>query len=625
MRLNFGNRLNHVWLHLLNKFEAYKNLQKEGEWLCAGTYHDKVLLFYKSRRNGKDIPSFLISQDGLNFSILKENVVIPIQNYLKSDRSTSFRLSYVDGNYYLSFSKFLAKSKDLEKFTVQNFEEFADEPVNFISDYKHNGNYVLIFGKNSIKLALSKDLKSWYKSSPLAQPRGGFFDNSPLTVVGAYRTLAGLLVVYDCSTKLNNHPLIQCGALLLSNSQPDRVIWRSEVPLFDPHLENEGSEISPLGSAIVGDKLMLYWGAKNQDLLMISIPFNFLENRSPVLLTKFSGNPIITPQEENDWESIGTFNPAAIYGNGKVHLVYRAVGKNGVSTLGYASSKNGFDIDLRLPDPIYFPREEFEGAMAKAANYCEFAVSGGSWGGCEDPKLTEIEDKIYMTYVAHNGYNLPRIALTSINKKDFYSRNWVWSKPVLISAPGVIDKSGCILPEKVNGKFVIFHRVFPDILIDFVDELTFNGDTFLDGEFKISPRFAGWDSRKLSIGAPPIKTEYGWLLIYHAIDDRDPNRYKIGAMILSLKDPRKVLYRTPHPILLPDRHYENEGKSGVAYPSGAVVLGDYLFVYYGGGDRVVCVATILLKDFLSYLTKCNSFSTTVKDTLSFDRVIGKSL
>jgi predicted GH43/DUF377 family glycosyl hydrolase len=175
-----------------------------------------------------------------------------------------------------------------------------------------------------------------------------------------------------------------------------------------------------------------------------------------------------------------------------------------------------------------------------------------------------------------------------------------WEKPVLISKPGVVDKSACIFPEKINGKYVIMHRVFPDILIDYVDNLNFDGKTFLSEKHKISPRAREWwDSRKIGAGAPPLKTKEGWLLIYQAVDDKDASEYKMGAMLLDLNDPSKVLYRSNSPVLEPREKYENNGfKAGVVYPCGAIVKNDTLFVYYGAADSCVCVATANLDKFL---------------------------
>lgn len=321
------------------------------------------------------------------------------------------------------------------------------------------------------------------------------------------------------------------------------------------------------------------------------------------VLEKVGGNPILQPILEHSWESKLVFNPAAVYEAEKVHLVYRAVGDNDISVLGYASSKDGIHIDERLKKPIYVPKESFE-SNHQTPKVCFVAfMSGGGCGGCEDPKITKIGNRFYMTYVAWNGSNLPRVALTSISVDDFLDHRWHWEKPVLISPPGVIDKSCCLFPERIRGKYVILHRIFPNILMDFVDDLSFDGKTkWLKGDFAIKPRKASWDSHKISPGAPPIKTKDGWLLIYHAVGNQDSSRYKIGAMLLDLKDPTSILYRSNRPILQPSEWYENEGhKRGVVYPSGAVVFKNQLFVYYGGADTVVCAASAPLSQFLDQL------------------------
>ena len=336
--------------------------------------------------------------------------------------------------------------------------------------------------------------------------------------------------------------------------------------------------------------------------------------KSRTVLGRFDGNPILEPRPKHWWESKAVFNPGVIYEEGKVHIVYRAVGDSDVSVLGYASSVDGFRIDERLDEPIYVPREPFEGAglVYPTPSYHqrtyvpiedEDYVSGGGWGGCEDPRLTRIDNRVFMTYVAFDGYSPPRVALTSIHINDFLAKNWQWKKPVLISPPGVVDKNACMLPEKINSKYVIFHRIFPGILIDFVDDLDFDGTTrWLIGEFKIRPRKTYWDSRKVGAGPPPIKTKDGWLLIYHAVGERDPGRYKIGMMLLDLKDPTRVLARSEEPILEPQVWYENEGwKAGVIYPCGAVVIKDRLLVYYGGADKVTCVASAKLDELLEQL------------------------
>ncbi len=324
-------------------------------------------------------------------------------------------------------------------------------------------------------------------------------------------------------------------------------------------------------------------------------------------LNRHPGNPIITPKPHLAWESKATFNPAAVQAGGKVHLLYRAIGDSDRSVLGYASSVDGVNISERLPYPVYLPREAFEGGFAVRPNYTghvsPYMSGGGGWGGVEDPRMTRIGTRIYMFYVAYNGWQNPRVAMTSISVADFLHHQWNWSHPVLVSQPHLIDKNACLLPEKVNGKYVIFHRVFPDILIDYVDSLNFSGkDGWLKGEFKISPRKNFWDSRKIGAGAPPIKTSRGWLLIYQAVGDQDSGRYKIGAMLLDLNRPERVIARCAEPVLVPEEAYENNGwKSGVVYPCGAAVLGGQLYVYYGGADYATAVATAPLEQFVDIL------------------------
>ena len=326
-------------------------------------------------------------------------------------------------------------------------------------------------------------------------------------------------------------------------------------------------------------------------------------------LDRFEHNPILTPDSSRRWETKAVFNPAAIYENGKVHILYRAIGESDMSVLGYASSVDGLHISERLDKPAYIPREPFEGVNPSHPYIPEptgiYVSGGGGMGGCEDPRMTRIDDQVYMTYVAYDGYSQPRVALSSIHIDDFLSHRWNWKKPVLISPPYIVDKNACILPEKINGKYVIFHRVFPDILIDLVDNLDFDGKTrYIVGQYKIPTRVlsSDWDSLKVGCGPPPIKTKEGWLLIYQAVGVSDRSRYKIGAMLLDLKDPTKVLARTRNPILEPSALYENEGlKYGVVYPCGAVIINDRLFVYYGGADMVVCVATTKLNRFMEQL------------------------
>lgn len=320
-------------------------------------------------------------------------------------------------------------------------------------------------------------------------------------------------------------------------------------------------------------------------------------------LERFVGNPIIHPARNTYWESTATFNPTAFEHDGKVHIIYRAVGVADISTLGYGVSRDGYNITERSFRPIFIHQHQ----VARDSEPIIYGSGGGWNGGAEDPRITKIGDMLYMFYTAFDGWGSVRVALTSITLEDFLNKKWNWKKPILISPPGMPAKNGCLFPEKINGKYVILSRLHlgsnipPNITIDFVDDLDFK-EKWLKGEYQINPRKEYWDSAKVGVGAPPIKTKYGWLLIYQGVGHQDPSKYKIGAMLLDLKDPTKVLYRSKEPILEPDVFYENEGfKAGVVYPCGAVVKGDDLFIYYGGADMVSCVATANLKLFLKEL------------------------
>lgn len=338
-------------------------------------------------------------------------------------------------------------------------------------------------------------------------------------------------------------------------------------------------------------------------------------------LAKFIENPIISPQHQNGWEAWQTFNPGVILLNDKVHFLYRAIGQDGISRLGYAASGDGFTIDERLPYPVY------EHKTARRVFNVYSCFSGGSWGGAEDPRIVRVdeEDTLYMTYTAcSDGL---RVAFTSIKLKDFLNpapepqyyaskygaqqvrygagKKWGWKPPVLISPPGEVHKNWVIFPEKINGKYAILHSINPEISIDYFDSLEqFDGATFIKSYYNGELRKNCWDGWIRGVGPVPLKTKYGWLVFYHAMHADDFSKYKVGAMLLDINDPTKVLVRSPEPVLEPDQICENNGfKAGVVYASGAVVKDGNLLVYYGGADSYICVAYANFEEFVEILRK----------------------
>ncbi len=328
-------------------------------------------------------------------------------------------------------------------------------------------------------------------------------------------------------------------------------------------------------------------------------------------LERYEANPVIAPISYRKWEDMGTFNPAAIKDDeGFVHLLYRAVGSDGVSTIGHAKSQteDGLKFNNRTAYPIFVSRptsfkEDNKNSLGNALQIYSphMYASGGSWGGAEDPRAVVIDGRVYMTYTSFDGWESVRIAATSISMEDLKQERWNWKQPRFISPPGEINKNWVLFPEKINGKFAVLHSVSPEIKIAYLDNLNIQDNNYIESSAPSGGREGSWDNWMRGAGSPPIKTVLGWLVLYHAMDKNDPNKYKLGCMVLDLKNPTKILYRSPTPIMEPEKVYENDWKPGVVYASGALIIKDDLVVYYGGGDKYVCVAKTPLKPLLAWL------------------------
>ena len=323
------------------------------------------------------------------------------------------------------------------------------------------------------------------------------------------------------------------------------------------------------------------------------------ESGGAAVLTRAKGNPILQPILGRGWDDRAVFNPGAVDINGIVRLLFRAVGGDGVSRLGYAESENGITISERFSYPV-FTTVDPRGVHQEARYDRIIYASGGGWGGTEDPRITKIGDILYVTFNMFDGWDFIRVASTTIKEKDLLSKRWNFTKPLFLSPHGEVHKNWVLFPEKFEGKFAILHSLSPRIQIDFVDAL----EDLHTGKIKIASRYGqsgpreGWDTWVRSAGPPPIKTERGWLLMYHATEANDMSRYKIGAMLLDSTNPERVIARSSRPILEPSLWYENEWKPGIIYACGAVVRNGILFVYYGGGDQSVNVASVALKKLL---------------------------
>jgi predicted GH43/DUF377 family glycosyl hydrolase len=294
-------------------------------------------------------------------------------------------------------------------------------------------------------------------------------------------------------------------------------------------------------------------------------------------MKRFQGNPILEPIGNNRWESRRVFNAGVLDSDTKVHILYRAIGHDGVSRIGYASSSDGYHIDERLPFPVFEPASEAE------------------IDGCEDPRLALFDDKLLMAYTAFGKYanhQVYQIAVTSINIKDFLAKQWNWTERHL-AFPGLHNKDAIIFPRKIDGKYVMFHRFEPDMCIARSDDLK----RWFDLKFVLGPRIRSWDSWKVGAAGTPIELNEGWLLIYHGVSFNKV--YSLGVALLDKNNPEEILFRSEGPILSPVEDYERFGKvPNVVFSCGNILKEDQVLVYYGGADSVLCVATYDLCELL---------------------------
>ncbi len=295
-----------------------------------------------------------------------------------------------------------------------------------------------------------------------------------------------------------------------------------------------------------------------------------------VKLERSSKNPLLTPTS-NWWECKLVCNPAVVWLDKKIHLVYTAKGEDDIARLGYACLKNIDEVEERLPYPIFQPEEWFEVSSV------------------EDPRITVMDDRLIMFYTGKER-DMARIAVSTISIKDFVDKKWVWSRhrlllPILV---GVHNRNAVLFPKKIDGKYVMLHRpmwMSENIWISYSYDFWhwFNHKEIL----KVRPKH--WDDAKVGSAGPPIELEDCWLLIYHGVEAKTWT-YRLGYVLLDKNNPEKVLYRCEEPILEPKEEYEVKGvASNVVFSCGQLVVDDELIVYYGAADRVIGVAKTSIK------------------------------
>lgn len=464
------------------------------------------------------------------------------------------------------------------------------------------------------------DLTRWQDPTVVLKARKNAFDATDLSPFHTELTKKGVLIVYTAKDATGR---IGIGAALFDPARPETLIWRSEYSLWQSGWDMP-ADTQVLGGANTGKYFSLYVQSRERGIEVYPIGRYWEAYRKPLVPTaplpprtkgiripieRYQENPVLEPISKHSWEAFATFNPAALYLDDRVHLLYRAQGYDGLSVLGYAASSDGIHIDERQTEPAFIPSEiQYEKPVVKQDDGAY--ASGSSSGGCEDPRLVEIEGEIYLVYIAFDGAHPPGVALSHISKADFLAKRWRWARPRLISRPGEIQKNWVLFPEKINGQYAIIHGLSPKIKIEYLDSLKTLGDgNYIESlishggrGYIEAERLLAWDNIVRGVGAPPLRTPEGWVVFYHGMDMRDPGKYKVGVMLLDLKHPEKILRRALEPILEPETAYENGGhKPGVIYVCGAVIKDRKIFVYYGAGDRTTGVAMTDLDTFMADL------------------------
>lgn len=300
-------------------------------------------------------------------------------------------------------------------------------------------------------------------------------------------------------------------------------------------------------------------------------------------LQRHSTNPILLPDPTSDWECYNVFNPAVIHHNGLFHMLYRAQGLDWVSRIGFAVSENGIQWN-RLRHPIFSP------------------IDGSDSRGLEDPRVTEIDGTFYMCYTAYGrdflGSGEPTHSGGGVTPMIARSENLLTWERLGAIVLGEDNKDHVLFPRKIDGRFAAFHRRRPDVWIAYSTDLTSWSERDMAPIF--GPRKNNWwDSTSVGSNGVPIETESGWLHFYHAYDEE--HVYCLGVCLLDLEDPSQVIARPREPLLQPEEIWEIRGDiNNVVFSCANPVVNGTVFVYYGGADHVIGLATCQLSELLDF-------------------------
>lgn len=338
-------------------------------------------------------------------------------------------------------------------------------------------------------------------------------------------------------------------------------------------------------------------------------------------MLKINREGIILNKTLLGFESKGVLNPALIANDTGIHMFYRAVSLENYSTIGYCKLSSPLTIESRMEVPVIFPQDEYESQ------------------GVEDPRLVKIDEIYYLTYTAYNGINALGALATStdllkfekqgiiapqltfnefqklaaakenINEKYIRFNEHSLKNKLLPETVLLWDKNIIFFPERINGKLYFMHRIRPDIQIVCIDKISDLTREFwqhyflnLDCHIMLTAKFAH-EVSYIGGGCPPIKTEAGWLVIYHAVHDTiEGYVYAACAALFDMDDPQKELSRLPLPLFVPEMPWEKTGVvNNVCFPTASLLENDTLYIYYGAADEQIAAVSLSISELLTEL------------------------
>lgn len=320
-----------------------------------------------------------------------------------------------------------------------------------------------------------------------------------------------------------------------------------------------------------------------------------------LMLVRYADNPIIAPRVSNKWYPLKAYNPTVIKVDGLYHMLFRAVGPDWISRLMLAESADGYHFNVK-GKPVLIPSAPWDEK------------------GCEDPRLVRINDRYYVTYTAFDGTTARAALASSADLKHWEDQHLLFPELEHYqreNLPKDWSKAAAIIPEPVNGwSYMLFgdNHIWPAKSRDL-----YYWEPSL--EPVLANREGYFDAAYVEMGPPPIRTDRGWLVIYHGINEFSTNRsYAIGAALLDINDPLKVVWRCNQPIMKPEKTYETVGfidlvpggyqslrsmslndieklHDGNNLPTaifccGAILEGNNLRLYYGAADTCIATATV---------------------------------